>query len=312
MLVENSVITVNNVTKKFGNFTALDNLSLSINENTCVGFLGPNGAGKTTLIKILTGLIRPNTGTVKINGTDVEQNKRVALSQIGALVETPEFYSYMTPHDILSYFGSIRGIPKEVLSEKIDEVLKTVKLENWSRKKIGKFSKGMKQRLALASALIHEPSILILDEPTTGLDPRGAVEIREIIKSLKNSGKTIFLSSHMLNEVQEVCDEVALVDKGILARHIKISNFEDTNSIKIEIKTLNPIDKTQLSQITQIENVDSVDYSGDTLTLSYIGDKEKRAKLLTKLQEIGLEIISFKTSNEIESLYMDNISESVR
>ena len=312
MLMENSVITVNNVTKKFGNFTALDNLSLSINENTCVGFLGPNGAGKTTLIKILTGLIRPNTGTVKINGTDVEQNKRVALSQIGALVETPEFYSYMTPHDILSYFGSIRGIPKGVLGEKIDEVLKTVKLENWSRKKIGKFSKGMKQRLALASALIHEPSILILDEPTTGLDPRGAVEIREIIKSLKNSGKTIFLSSHMLNEVQEVCDEVALVDKGILARHIKISNFEDTNSIKIEIKTLNPIDKTQLSQITQIENVDSVDYTGDTLTLSYIGDKEKRAKLLTKLQEIGLEIISFKTSNEIESLYMDNISESVR
>jgi ABC-2 type transport system ATP-binding protein len=310
--MENSVITVNNVTKKFGSFTALDNLSLSINENTCVGFLGPNGAGKTTLIKILTGLIRPNTGTVKINGTDVEQNKRVALSQIGALVETPEFYSYMTPHDILSYFGSIRGIPKGVLGEKIDEVLKTVKLENWSRKKIGKFSKGMKQRLALASALIHEPSILILDEPTTGLDPRGAVEIREIIKSLKNSGKTIFLSSHMLNEVQEVCDEVALVDKGILARHIKISNFEDTNSIKIEIKTLNPINKTQLSQITQIENVDSVDYSGDALTLSYIGDKEKRAKLLTKLQEIGLEIISFKTSNEIESLYMDNISESVR
>ena len=306
------MITVNNVTKKFGSFTALDNLSLSINENTCVGFLGPNGAGKTTLIKILTGLIRPNTGTVKINGTDVEQNKRVALSQIGALVETPEFYSYMTPHDILSYFGSIRGIPKGVLGEKIDEVLKTVKLENWSRKKIGKFSKGMKQRLALASALIHEPSILILDEPTTGLDPRGAVEIREIIKSLKNSGKTIFLSSHMLNEVQEVCDEVALVDKGILARHIKISNFEDTNSIKIEIKTLKPIDKTQLSQITQIENVDSVDYTGDTLTLSYIGDKEKRAKLLTKLQEIGLEIISFKTSNEIESLYMDNISESVR
>jgi ABC-2 type transport system ATP-binding protein len=310
--MENSVITVNNITKKFGSFTALDNLSLTINENTCVGFLGPNGAGKTTLIKILTGLIRPNIGTVKINGTDVAKNKRVALSQIGALVETPEFYSYMTPHDILSYFGSIRGIPKEVLGEKIDDVLKTVKLEQWSRKKIGKFSKGMKQRLALASALIHEPSILILDEPTTGLDPRGAVDIREIIKSLKKSGKTIFLSSHMLNEVQEVCDEVALVDKGILLRHIKISDFEDTNSIKIEIKILKPIDKTQLSQITKIENVDSVDYSNDTMTLSYIGDKEKRVKLLKKLQEIGLEVISFKTSNEIESLYMNNISESVR
>ena len=312
MLMEKSVITVNNITKKFGNFIALDNLSLTINENTCVGFLGPNGAGKTTLIKILTGLIRPNIGTVQINGTDVEKNKRVALSTIGAIVETPEFYSYMTPHDILSYFGSIRGIPKEVLCEKIDSTLKTVRLEEWSRKKISKFSKGMKQRLALASALIHDPSILILDEPTTGLDPRGAIEMREIIKSLKNSGKTIFLSSHMLNEVQEVCDEIALVDKGKLTRHIKISNFEDTNAIKIEIKTLSVIDKTQLSQITEIDNVDSVDCTSDILNLSFIGNKEKRAKLLTKLQEIGLEIISFKTSNEIESLYMDNISESVR
>jgi len=312
MLVEKSVIVVNNITKKFGNFTALDNLSLTINENTCVGFLGPNGAGKTTLIKILTGLIRPNIGTVQINGTDVEKNHRVALSQIGAIVETPEFYSYMTPHDILSYFGSMRGIPKKVLGEKIDNVLKTVRLEEWSRKKIGKFSKGMKQRLALASALIHDPSILILDEPTTGLDPRGAVEMREIIKSLKNSGKTIFLSSHMLNEVQEVCDEIALVDKGKLVRHIKISNFDDTNTIKIEIKTLSDIDETQISLITEIDDVDSIDCHESTLNLSFIGNKEKRAKLLKKLQEIGLEIISFKTSNEIESIYMDNISESVR
>lgn len=312
MLVEKSIIVVNNITKKFGNFTALDNLSLTINENTCVGFLGPNGAGKTTLIKILTGLIRPNIGTVQINGTDVEKNHRVALSQIGAIVETPEFYSYMTPHDILSYFGSMRGIPKKVLGEKIDNVLKTVRLEEWSRKKIGKFSKGMKQRLALASALIHDPSILILDEPTTGLDPRGAVEMREIIKSLKNSGKTIFLSSHMLNEVQEVCDEIALVDKGKLVRHIKISNFDDTNTIKIEIKTLSNIDETQISLITEIDDVDSIDCHESTLNLSFIGNKEKRAKLLKKLQEIGLEIISFKTSNEIESIYMDNISESVR
>jgi len=312
MLMEKPVIAVNNITKKFGNFIALDNLSFTINENTCVGFLGPNGAGKTTLIKILTGLIRPNIGTVQINGADVEKNKRIALSQIGAIVETPEFYSYMTPHDILSYFGSIRGIPKKILFKKIDSVLKTVKLEQWSKKKIGKFSKGMKQRLALASALIHEPSILILDEPTTGLDPRGAVEIREIIKSLKNSGKTIFFSSHMLNEVQEVCDEIALVDKGKLVRQIKISNFEDTNITKIEIKTLKSIDKTQLSSIEKIDNVDSVDCNDITLNLSFVGNKEKRAKLLKKLQEIGLEITSFKISNEIESLYMDNISESVR
>lgn len=312
MFMEKSLISVNNVTKKFGNFTALDNLSLDIYENTCVGFLGPNGAGKTTLIKILTGLIEPNTGTVTINSFNVRTNRRIALSKIGAVVETPEFYSYLTPHDILSYFGSIRGIPKEILSEKITQVLKTVKLDQWSGKKIGKFSKGMKQRLALASALIHDPSILILDEPTTGLDPRGAIEIRQIIKSLKKSGKTIFLSSHMLNEVKEICDEIALVDNGKLVRQIKISNFEDENTTKIEIKFLNHIDKNQLQSIEKINHVKILEYTNNLLILSFKGNKNKQADLLRILQQIGLEIFSFQRANEIESLYMDNISESVR
>ncbi len=312
MLMEKIVITVNNVTKKFGGFTALDNLSLTINENTCVGFLGPNGAGKTTLIKILTGLLRSNIGSTQINGIDIEKNKRLALSNIGAIVETPEFYSYMTPHDILSYFGRIRGIPKELLSEKIEEVLKTVKLDQWSRKKIGKFSKGMKQRLALASALIHEPPILILDEPTTGLDPRGAIEIREIIKSLKKSGKTIFLSSHMLSEVKEICDEIILVEKGKLVRQIHTSEFDDENLFKIEIKTLNPLTNTQLKLIEKIDDTTIAESENNTLVLSFQGTKNNQAILLKKLQEIGLEIYSFQRKNEVESLYMDNISDSVR
>lgn len=312
MLMEKPLIHVDNVTKKFGNFTALENLSLDIYKNTCVGFLGPNGAGKTTLIKILTGLLTPNSGIVTINNVNVSTNKRSALSEIGSVVETPEFYSYLTPHDILSYFGSIRGIPKEILCEKINQVLKTVKLDQWSKKKIGKFSKGMKQRLALASALIHDPSILILDEPTTGLDPRGAVEIREIIKSLQKSGKTIFLSSHMLNEVKEICDEVALVDKGKLVHQIKISNFEDENTTKIQIKFLNPIDKNQLQSIKEIDNIKIEECSNNLLILSFQGNKNKQATLLRKLQQIGLEIFSFQRTNEIESLYMDNISESVR
>lgn len=311
MNMANSVIVINEITKKFGNFTALERLSITIQENTCVGFLGPNGAGKTTLIKILTGLIKPNEGTIHINGTDMKKHTTMVLSQIGAVVETPEFNSFMTPYDVLSFFGKIRGIPNDNLSKKIDSTLQLVGLENWSGTKIGKFSKGMKQRLALASAIIHDPPILILDEPTTGLDPRGSIEIREIIKSLKKSGKTVFLSSHMLNEIHDVCDEIALIDKGKLIRHAEISDFEGKKTT-IEIITLKPLSETQLHIILKIDGVESAEYDRQKLLISFLGDKQKRANLLKKLQEMNLDVISFAPSNDLESLYMDNISESVR
>lgn len=308
------VIVTENLTKTYGKFTALDELNLKINKNTCVGFLGPNGAGKTTLIKILTGLIKPSSGRAYINDIEVGKNQRFALAEVGTIVETPEFYPYLTPHDTLSYFGCIRGIPKNILSEKIESSLKLVKMEQWERKKIGKFSKGMKQRLALASALIHDPEILIIDEPTSGLDPRGAVEVREIIKSLKTSGKTIFMSSHILGEVNAVCDEVTLVDKGKMIRHVDRSSFDKMNNAEIEVQVLNPIAENQLALIQDIDWVNSVKYDGSSiLLLSLAGNIKKRSELLKKIQEIGLDVISFKTTdNELESLYMNNISESVR
>ncbi len=313
MTLENSVIVVEDLTKQYGSFTALNELNLKISKNSCVGFLGPNGAGKTTTIKILTGLIRPTHGATYIEGVNVEKNPRLGLASVGAIVETPEFYSYLTPREILSYFGSIRGISKKALPERVDSVLKLVRLENWTTKKVGKFSKGMKQRLALASAMIHDPSILILDEPTTGLDPRGAIEVRSIIKSLKNSGKTIFLSSHILSEVNEVCDEIALIDKGKLIRNVKISDFNNENSSLIEIKILKPITENQLTLMQGLEEINSVKQEGNSiLIVSILGDLEKRATLLRKLYEFGLEITSFKPiGNELESLYMDNISDSV-
>lgn len=307
----NPLISVKGISKRFGNFTALDNLSLEICENRCVGFLGPNGAGKTTLMKILTGLIKPDGGGISVNGIDVSKNPSKVLSMIGAVIETPEFYSFMTPHDILSFLGKLRGIPNGVLENQIDSTLNIVGLNDWATTKIGKFSKGMKQRLALASALLHDPPILILDEPTSGLDPRGSVEIREIIKSLKTSGKTIFFSSHLLNEVQDTCDEIALIDKGKLIRHAEISDFEGKLT-KIEVVTLKPIDDSQITSILKIEDVESADFHGIKFTLSISGDKQRRASILGELQKLGLEIISFTPSSTLESLYMDNITESVR
>jgi len=307
----NSAIEIKEVSKKFGNFKALDNVSLVINENRCVGVLGPNGAGKTTLIKILTKLVRPSEGSVFVNGIDLSRNPKMALSKIGAVVETPEFYSTMTPYEILFFFGSLRGIPKQILDERIFKTLQMVGLDQWIRKKIRTFSKGMKQRLALASSLIHDPSILILDEPTSGLDPRGSMEIRRIIQELKTKGKTIFISSHILSEVQEICDEIALIDKGKLIQHLEISDFKAKYS-KIDISFLQKIEDSILAKILKIEGVKSAENKGNKVLLTFSGGKNERAELLKELQKIGLDLISFNPSNELESLYMDNISESVR
>jgi len=188
-MTKNEMIVTQDLTKRFSSFTALEKLNLEIETNSCVGFLGPNGAGKTTTIKILTGLLNPTSGKVFVAGYDVTKETRLALSHVGAVVETPEFFPHFTPKEILSFMGKLRGLSGQTLEERIKKVLDLVNMSEWTQKKIGKFSKGMKQRISLASALLHDPELIILDEPTSGLDPRGMIEVRQIIKSLKKTRK---------------------------------------------------------------------------------------------------------------------------
>ena len=166
-------IVIENLTKYYNKFLALDKLSLRVPEKENIGLLGPNGAGKSTTLKILCGLIRPTSGKAYIDGIDVAAQPEKALSRIGAIIETPEFYSYLTPEDTLSYFGRLRGMKGEALKRRIKEVIELVKLEKWSKVKIEKFSRGMKQRLGLAQTLLHDPPVLILDEPSSGARPQG-------------------------------------------------------------------------------------------------------------------------------------------
>jgi ABC-2 type transport system ATP-binding protein len=194
-------------------------------EKENIGLLGPNGAGKSTTLKILCGLIRPSSGKAYIDGIDVAAQSEKALSRIGAIIETPEFYSYLTPEDNLSYFGRLRGMKGEVLNKRIKEMIELVKLEKWGKVKIEKFSRGMKQRLGLAQALLHDPPVLILDEPSLGLDPRGVVEFREIIKSA-GSEKTVFFASHQLVEVTQICSQVAIIHNGQLLVYDRITELE--------------------------------------------------------------------------------------
>ena len=218
-----SIETIN-VSKRYGSFSALSNLNLKIEGAKCVGFLGPNGAGKTTTLKIFTDMIRATEGKAYINGIPVHENKRRALAHVGDLIESPEIYPSFTPNEALSMVADLRGVPKSEKGKRIEEAIAEVKMEEWKDKKVGKFSKGMKQRINIAAALLSEPDIILLDEPTTGLDPRGMSEVRDIVKSLKKKNRLVFMSSHLLPEVSDVCDEVAMIDHGKLLVYDTLEN----------------------------------------------------------------------------------------
>jgi ABC-2 type transport system ATP-binding protein len=305
-------IVTEGLTKYYGKILALNDLSLKIDKGRSVGFLGPNGAGKSTTIKMLCSLIWPTKGRAYINGHDVVRESIGALEGVGAMVETPEFYSYLTPNEVLSYVGKLRGMAPQGLKPRIVQVLETVKLSEWATTRIAKFSRGMKQRLGIAQALLHDPSILIMDEPSLGLDPRGMYEIREVIKAVIKKGRTIFLASHMLREVEEICDSVALVDKGKLLVYDRIENLERLfKAGKIQVGLLHPLDPPLLAKIERLENVRAVNAQGKELSISFGGDETERAKLLaTLVKDFALPVVSFRPSVEaLEEVYLQLVKE---
>ncbi|MFO7271851.1 MAG: ABC transporter ATP-binding protein [Sphaerobacter thermophilus] len=201
------------LTKRFGTFVAVDRLTFSVPAGSVFGFLGPNGAGKTTTIGMLLGLIEPDEGTATIFGHDVRTDLPAALARTGALVERPSFYPYLSGRTNLRLMARIAGIDDP---KRIDAALEMVDLTARANANFGGYSQGMKQRLGIAAALLLEPDLLILDEPTNGLDPAGQHEIRSLIRDLASAGRTIFLSSHLLHEVQEICTHVAIIHRGTL------------------------------------------------------------------------------------------------
>jgi len=206
-----------------GKVKALEQCSLSVEKGKIFGLLGPNGAGKTTLIKMLLGIVHPTHGTAKILGKPIEDYR--VHKHIGYLAENHRFPEFLTARQVLYYYGKMSGLDKQQLNRKIPELLETVSLSDWVDVKIHKYSKGMMQRLGLAHALIHEPELIFLDEPTDGIDPVGRREIRDLLISLREAGKTIFLNSHLLSEVERISDEVAILKNGKLLQTGKVEDF---------------------------------------------------------------------------------------
>jgi ABC-2 type transport system ATP-binding protein len=205
-------IEIKSLTKHYGSLVAVNELSLFVPQGVIFGFLGPNGAGKTTTIRMLLGLLKPTEGSASLLGWDILTQRNKILSQIGAIVETPTFYPYLSGRDNLRELALVSGLP----FKKVEEVLELVELKEAATAKVKTYSLGMKQRLGLAAALLNNPRLIFLDEPTNGLDPQGTVEMRKLILRLAENNHTIFLSSHLLNEVEQLCSQVAIINKGQL------------------------------------------------------------------------------------------------
>ncbi|HLX57519.1 MAG TPA: ABC transporter ATP-binding protein [Ktedonobacteraceae bacterium] len=216
------VLSIRNLSKLYGKRLAVDNLSLDVKRGEIFGFLGPNGAGKTTTIRMALGLIAPTGGSVDILGKDIATHRAEILPRVGALVETPALYLYMSGRDNLRAVGSALG---GVSKARIDYVLELVGLQNRQRDRVRTYSLGMKQRLGVAMALLQDPDVLVLDEPANGLDPAGIVEMRDLMHQLSADGKTVFISSHLLPEVQQICTRVAIINLGKLVTESTIEEL---------------------------------------------------------------------------------------
>jgi ABC-type multidrug transport system ATPase subunit len=212
------------LSKAYGKRLAVDHLDLQVDRGELFGFLGPNGAGKTTTIRMALGLIAPTNGSVEILGLEVRHNRSKVLPRVGALVESPALYGYLSGRNNLRAFGDLLGgVPKK----RIDEVLEIVALTGRDKDRVKTYSMGMKQRLGLAIALLNNPDLLILDEPANGLDPAGIVEMRDLLRGLSAAGKTVFISSHVLSEVQQICTRVAIINHGRLVRLAPVAELLD-------------------------------------------------------------------------------------
>jgi ABC-2 type transport system ATP-binding protein len=252
------MLKVQNINKKYGNFEVLKNISFEIEKGTIYGFLGPNGAGKSTTMNILSGLIDFNGGDIYLDGEDFKKNKRQLLRKVGYLPQNPVFYNYMSANEYLHFIGEITNMPQINIKKRTVEILDIVKLTESSKRKIGQYSGGMKQRLGIAVALFNKPEMVFLDEPTSALDPEGRMEILEFIKDLKSAGTTVFLSTHILSDIERVCDKVSILDKGQILvsdnlENLKSKYIQPIFDIEFD-KDILKLDKV-LSNIKWVEDV---------------------------------------------------------
>lgn len=277
------VLKCENLNKKLSNKTRITDVSFSVYENDILGFIGPNGAGKTTIIKLILGLYRYDSGTVEINGYDLKKDFVKAISGVGAIIENPDLYMYMTGYENIMISAKIYNIEKE----QIDKVVKLVGLEDKINEKVSKYSLGMRQRLGIAQAIVHNPRVLILDEPTNGLDPEGIIDLNNLLKKLAQSGMAIMISSHILSELELLCNKVCFINNGRIINYktmFELQKLANNNNYIIELNTI------KLNKI--LENYDYKIIDSDHIELSI--DRSELNKFIKFLLDNNVEIYEIK------------------
>lgn len=308
-----TALTINNITKKFGKRTVLDHVSFEAYTGEVLGLLGPNGAGKTTLIKLITGLLSIEEGEIDILGNSLEKNYEDAMRNLGAIVENPEMYKYMTGMQNIMQYARMRG---NISKERIDEVVELVGLTNRIHEKIGKYSLGMRQRLGVALSLLHSPGILILDEPTNGLDPAGIKQLRDIITNIAHTQDVcVMVSSHLMSEMELMCDRVAIINKGKLISIDSIENMLQTAKGDTIIYSYNVSDCEQAKSVILNMNLDYnlqvTDTNHFVVYLPLEDNKKIAASITASLiqSEISVYSVIPKETKKLEDAFIEITSE---
>ncbi|MFJ7932977.1 ATP-binding cassette domain-containing protein [Sporosarcina sp. NPDC096371] len=303
------MIEIKGLTKRYGKFCALDDLNLTLAEGTVFGFVGANGAGKSTTFLILATLLQPTAGDVFINGVNVRKNPSEVRKMIGYMPDFFGVYDQLKAEEYLDFYGASYGIPEAERKILIPQLLELVNLSHKRYDYVDLLSRGMKQRLCLARSLIHDPKVLILDEPASGLDPRARVEMRDILKTLKKMGKTILISSHILPELAEMCDEIGVIDNGRLVAHGSVAEIQEKlrGERVITVRLTDSSDKIiaffeEDPFITNIERMDD----GVGITFSYKGTEDDQVGLLKRAILHDIPILSFMEHiTNLEDVFME-------
>ncbi len=305
------MIEVRNLVKRYGNHVAVNHLNFTVEKGKIYGFLGPNGAGKSTTMNMITGYIASTEGEVLIDGHNILEEPEVAKKKIGYLPEIPPLYQDMTVQEYLNFAAELKMLPKEKRKANIEEVMSTTKTIEVKNRLIKNLSKGYKQRVGLAQALLGYPEIIILDEPTVGLDPKQIIEIRDLIKSLGQK-HTVILSSHILSEVSAVCDHVLIIDKGKLVASDTPENLgklmSGANSLELTVKGQESEIRKALDMVENIEDViyhDSLIQNACDFTIKLSGNQDMRENIFFALAEVKCPILKMQSSNmSLEEVFL--------
>lgn len=307
MSVEGSnMIEIVNLHKSFGSFEALKGISLTIKKGTVFGFVGPNGAGKSTTMSILATLSLPTSGMALVDGLDVTKHPHEVRKKIGYMPDFFGVYDQLKTVEYLHFYGASYGLTKPEREELIPQLLELVNLSDKRDTYVDSLSRGMKQRLCLARCLVHDPELLILDEPASGLDPRARIEMREILKELKSMGKTIIISSHILPELAEMVDEIGVIEHGelIAVGNIELIQRQLMSKKLLKIKLLDGVEQLKNS----LENdplVQGIFVNGDTLEVQFSGDDRQQVEFLQKMIHAGYPVVTFnEAQTDLEDIFL--------